>query len=229
MGDWLARVVFPDGRVLFANWHSNSCAVGDQLYAGFLPADGERERIDPETELPARPDLPVSDADRLIPVWLTCDGREWLALFCPDRNMLAGPLGDFFTESLQWDFQLFDLRGTLHLVQWRLATTVCGLPVKGEGQEVPFFHVDRRSKDGPAPAPWRDLFAQWNGGLVCRDCLRGALLSSKDALGEWDNPGQTTVAPSQTRDLARLCLILLALGVTGFMLAWFSDVIFGGV
>ena len=55
----MARVVFPDGRVLFANWHSNSCAVGDQLYAGFLPADGERERIDPETELPARPDLPT--------------------------------------------------------------------------------------------------------------------------------------------------------------------------
>ena len=70
MGDWLARIHFPDDGVICANYSSITGSVYETLYSNYIPQgerdanghypiDRDRNRIDRDSELPERPDLPI--------------------------------------------------------------------------------------------------------------------------------------------------------------------------
>ena len=198
MGDWLARIHFPDGRVIYANYSTITGSVLETLYSsyipqgeqdenGYYPFDRGRNRVDRDSKLPEHSDLPISDPDDLIPVRVDVEAsRSWTALFCPRRNQLLGPISPGMGDLIQREFLLILQNGKQHLAFDKAAQTLCGEPVSGE--ELPFHYLEGNGIRKPDPLPpKRDLFQEWNGGQICRACLLRATLTCRD--GGWDeNP-----------------------------------------
>jgi hypothetical protein len=205
MGDWLVRVHFPDGRMLYANYLSGSSVVGPEIYADYIPQGQldengyyspgrEREKVDPASLLPSRPDLAVSDPDELILVRVAVDHSEWPALFCQRRNQLLGPMHIGMADCIQREFQLIEQNGKRHLVHFAKEQTACGQ--NDTGEEIPYKYFEWGGFRDPDPLPpLRDLFEEWNGGQICRTCLLNVLLSY-DGAGWEDGNTQPIAVPS---------------------------------
>lgn len=187
MGEFLARIRFPEGREIYARYSSSSATITEGLYESYAPA-GERDEggfirdrdFIPAgyAPLPHRPELPLSAPEDLIAVRVTQEGCGWTALFCPLRNELIGPLRPFFAEDLQQNFDLLRRKDRLHLKPDKAAETLCGEAAAGEA--APFRYFEGLGVVDPdPPPPRRDLFEEWNGGEVCRRCLLEALLTRK--------------------------------------------------
>lgn len=180
---WMASVRFPDGRMRYATYCGIVYAVLDDLYSRFLTV-GETNRKGlvirkaavagmPEPRFPA---MPLSDVDEMIPVRISVepDGENWAALFCPLQNQLIGPMNALVVDDMQHCLALISQRGRLHLYLPGTAQTFCGQDVTGK--ELPFRDLRPSGQTGPeAVQPRRDLFAEWEGGKVCRHCLMNAL------------------------------------------------------
>lgn len=190
MGDWLARIRFPDGREIYAVDSSNCSMVLDGLYESYRPASEPdsggylrgRNYIPYESpRLPHHPELALSEPDELIAVSVTTEDtmRSWTALFCPRRNELVGPRHAFVGDAVQRNFDLVRQNGKLHLKPGRSAHTLCGEEAVGE--ELPFMYFSGFGIVIPdPPPPKRNLFEEWNGGEVCRRCLLQALLTYEE-------------------------------------------------
>ena len=193
MATWMASVRFPDGQMRYATYCAIVYAVLDDLYSRFLTV-GESDPKGlvirkaavagmPEPRFPA---MPLSDVDELIPVRISVDpdGENWAALFCPLQNQLIGPMNALVVDDMQRCLALISQRGRLHLRLPGTGQTFCGQDVIGK--EIAFrdtraFAQAGFSQAAPAQAspgavpPRRDLFAEWEGGKVCRHCLMNAL------------------------------------------------------
>lgn len=191
----MASVGFPDGRMRYATYCAIVHAVLDDLYCRFLTV-GQTEPTGlvirkatvagmPE---PRYPTMPVSDVDELIPVRISVDpdGESWAALFCPLQNQLIGPMNALVVDDMQHCLALIAQGRRLHLQMPGTAQTFCGQDVTGH--EVPFRDLRRAGVTGPVEVqPRRDLFAEWEGGKVCRHCLMNALT------GHWHWSSQALV------------------------------------
>ncbi len=179
----MASVRFPDGRMRYATYCGIVYAVLDDLYSRFLTV-GEtnlkglviRKATVAGMPEPRFPAMTLSDVDEMIPVRISVDpdGENWAALFCPLQNQRIGPMNALVVDDMQRHLALISQRGRLHLQVPGTSQTFCGHAVTGK--EVP-FRDDRPfglSGVGAAPAR-RDLFAEWDGGKVCRHCLMNAL------------------------------------------------------
>jgi hypothetical protein len=191
MGVWLARIYFPDGTVRYATYSTVVGAILADLYERFCDI-GEindsgyvchRAEVSGDP-VAAKPGQPLSEPDEIIHVRIEVqpDRDSWIALYCPRRNQVIGPHSRFLAHRVQQNFELVGQNGSLHLVPDRLLTktlsgdpdgmakTLCGEAVIGE---ILAFH--RCEYPGNPQSPFepaaRDLFAEWQEGLVCRQCL----------------------------------------------------------
>ena len=190
MGDWLARIRFPEGPEIYAVHSNHYAMVVDGLYESFTPADVPdsggylrgRNYISYESpRLPHHPELALSEPDDLVAVTVTseCSMVSWTALFCPRRNELVGPRHAFVGDAVQRNFGLVRRNGKLHLKPGRSAHALCGK--KATGEELPFMCFSGLGVVYPdPPPPERNLFEEWNGGEVCRHCLLQALLTYEE-------------------------------------------------
>lgn len=204
MGDWLTRVRFPDGRVLYATYLSGASCVSDEVYSDYIPqapldANGhapfgrERSRVDEGSKLPQHLDLPVSDPDDLNLVTLDVEGNGSVtALFCPRRNQIIGPRFYGMGDLVQRQFRLIDQNDRQHLAFPEAAQVLCGQP--RTGKELPYHYFEWGEFRTPDPLPpLRDLFREWNGGQVCRACLLQAVLTCKN--WSWDDGAKPAPSP----------------------------------
>lgn len=191
MGVWLARIYFPDGMVRYASYSTVVGAILAELYERFCDMGEVNEsgyfcyRAEVTGDpMAARPDQPLSEPEEIIPVRIEVDPDRdpWSALYCPRRNQVVGPRNQFFADRVQENFELVRQNGLLHLVPDRLlakilsgdpdgtARTLCGDAVTGE--VLPFRRYEYQGEPAHPcePAP-RDLFAEWQESLVCRQCL----------------------------------------------------------
>jgi hypothetical protein len=195
MGVWLARVYFPDGMVRYATYSTVVGGILTELYERFYDIGEVNEsgyvcyraevKGDPVV---AKPEQQLSAPEELIPVRIDVepDRDSWSALYCQRRNQIVGPHNRFFTDRVQENFELVRQNGLHHLVPDRplakilsgdpdgTTKTLCEDVVTGEMLE---FHRDEypgKPAHSIEPAP-RDLFAEWQEGFVCRQCLLRAL------------------------------------------------------
>jgi hypothetical protein len=184
MGEWLARVHFPNGRVRYARYSTVVEALGSDLYDHFRARGGHddlgnvvyRATVAGEPS-PADPGAPLSEPQGIIPVRIEVepDNMRWPALYCPRRNQIVGPHSQFVAARVQQAFNLVRQDATLHLVPVDGAEqALCGAPAAGE--VVPFFryaaivYQTMGTSEESKPAP-RDLYAEWGDGHVCQRCL----------------------------------------------------------
>lgn len=189
----MARVYFPDGRVLYTPYSTVSCAIHSDLYEDFA-AEGQedgyggtldRDRVEGEP-LPRFPHQPLSDADDLILVRIEeePDRDGWSALFCPRQNQIYGPHLSYFAWLMQTELDLVEHAQQLHLTE-KGPATLCGQDASGP--EVPYHRYEWPGSSAyqPDPPEPRDLYAEWNDGKVCRQCLLKALATHGV---EWNRP-----------------------------------------
>jgi hypothetical protein len=182
MGTWLARVHFPDGKVLYASFSTVVMALTSRLHAQFTPEGGTDDRGQPchraciaGEALPHMPDAPLSGPETLVPVRIEAepDRIGWTALYCPARQQIIGPHGSGNIHELQWNCELVLQGGRHHLVPaFRpddVDHTFCGEAVTGAS--VPFHNFRRMPGDDTPEPESRDLHAEWSAGQVCRACL----------------------------------------------------------
>lgn len=185
MATHLARVYFPDGKILYANYSTVVEQILSRLYSqwvktGELSASGmiaDRNQVDGEPE-PYRADAPRSHPDALIPVTIAeePDNRVWAALYCPSRLELIGPFSPHNTDHIQTTYELVsDDRGLLHLTDSHEFSSTIQAVCRAAflGKVVPFHqeYCWPGRQDRPERLPERDLYAEWNTGEVCRECL----------------------------------------------------------
>jgi hypothetical protein len=191
VGQWLATVRFPDGTSKYATHSTVTESLLCGLYSrmcplgGTLPDGSECYRAqvtgDPD---PVFPDVAPILADELVPVVISVepDAVTWHALFCPRRQLLLGPPHYHHAIDLQERFELVpDSDAVRHLrpvdavaLPGQPPSAACGRPVPGP--PLP-FNTPWRSDGGIGyeDGPRVDLFADWNRGDVCRDCLLSQL------------------------------------------------------
>jgi hypothetical protein len=179
------KVLFEDGRVLFALYTTFYEELSPRLYRAFTPeTQADRATVAGEAG-PLFPDAQVAPVDLLLMVRVhRWDGEDgWSALYCPNRQMVIGPLGTHHVRHLQDKFRMLGgedgmlhLREIVHLAYEEVAPehALCGRPAHGE--EAP-FHTPYSwygPEPAPQPIPTPDLYAEWNGKRVCRRCLAAA-------------------------------------------------------
>jgi hypothetical protein len=106
------------------------------------------------------------------------DKRTWHALHCPRRAMVLGPLSTHHLYELQKRFELVrDENGVRHLRRTTIEPSSDGPPRAAccravPGDSLPFhtaFYSDGRI--GYEDVEGTDLYADWERGDVCRECL----------------------------------------------------------
>lgn len=182
MGMWLASVLFPDGRTAYARYYTGICGIGGELYGdysrrGEMMASGfmcEREEVKGEP-LPEYRDRPMSALDALVVVRVEeePDRSGFISLYCPQQERLVGPLDSILDYIMQTEYRLVAQHDLLHLVYDHSASDhcLCGQPEVGE--EIPYARYEGPGSEQfqPDPPPWRNLYAEWAEGKVCRQCL----------------------------------------------------------
>lgn len=187
VGQWLATVRFPDDTRRYATYSTVVESLLSGLYPRMCPVGGTlpdgseccRAQVigDPD---PVFPDAGPVLIDELVPVVISVepDDVTWHALFCPRREVLLGPPHYHHAHHLQERSQLvLDGDKVRHLrpvdavpLPGQRPLAACGRPVSGE--PLP-FNTPWRSDGwmGYEDGPRLDLYADWNRGDVCRECL----------------------------------------------------------
>jgi len=186
MGQWLARVRFPDGQLRYARYST----VVEQLVSGLYDdfrGEGATDALGnvsyraavADEPCPTDPDAPLSEPHEIVLVRIEVepDDLTWPALFCPRRNQIIGPHSAFAADRVQRAFDLVRRDAQLHLVRADGAArrlTLCGEPAVGE--VMPFcryaaiVYQTMGTPEESVPAS-RNLYAEWGDGHVCRRCL----------------------------------------------------------
>ncbi|WP_436525477.1 hypothetical protein [Actinoplanes sp. HUAS TT8] len=174
MGTWMATIRFPDGVERYARYST----VVEALVSDLYPASHVHNyREEPAGEpLPTFRDRPRAPVDQLIPVVISHapDDDRWHAVYCPQRCMIVGPVSPYRSWRIQEANDLVpgDGDGLRHLSQLR-ERGLCGAPVV----DAPLTYRRYLSwgEDGDDQPPFTDIYADWAGGEMCRDCLLLAL------------------------------------------------------
>jgi hypothetical protein len=164
MATWLAHVTFPDATIRYSAYSTIVNAIdGNVLVASW------DERREPDESFPDRA-WSAPEAMVLVVIALDRDNISWSALYCPNRCVILGPLSPNTMAGGSDKFVLLrDSDELSHLVssydiyvgvameaflRGNYVNAVCGAQVRGDANPID-----------------TDLYTDWNGSHVCRDCL----------------------------------------------------------
>ncbi len=193
----MAWIYFPDGTIKFADYST----VVEELLLPLYSKMATENDLDSAGKIygrntrfgapdPVFRDVPQAPLNELIPLKIIVepDNASWTALFCPKRHELLGPYSRRNISRLQEGFSLkSDANGMWHLCEnvdyqeMKIADAVCGIPQLYT--IIPFYKVpsypNMPISDIQAPVE-HDLYAEWNSGQVCRECLTRKSVIQRD-------------------------------------------------